>query len=67
MFTDPRTWGTMLYFLLMLPLGIACLTVVVAMTLSLSLLAAPLVGCSAAAGGMWAAPTCSSITGPGRC
>lgn len=29
MFTDPRTWGTMLYFLAMLPLGIAYFTVVV--------------------------------------
>jgi uncharacterized membrane protein len=28
MFTDPRTWATQLYFLLMLPLGIAYFTVV---------------------------------------
>ena len=45
MFTDPRTWATIAYFLLMLPLGIAYFTVVVvAMTLSLSLLGAPLIG-----------------------
>src|SRR5690606_37394624 len=29
MFTDPRTWGTMLYFLAMLPLGTAYFTVMV--------------------------------------
>ncbi|QDA56585.1 sensor domain-containing protein [Thermomonas aquatica] len=29
MFTDPRTWGTMLYFLMMLPLGVTYFTVAV--------------------------------------
>ena len=29
MFTDPRTWGTMLYFLAMLPLGVTYFTVAV--------------------------------------
>jgi uncharacterized membrane protein len=42
MFTDPRTWSTQLYFLLMLPLGIAYFTFVVAgLSVSLSLIAAP--------------------------
>ena len=44
MFTDPRTWGTMLYFLAMLPVGIAYFTVVVTcLSLSLSFIAAPIV------------------------
>jgi uncharacterized membrane protein len=43
MFTDPRTWGTMLYFLAMLPLGIAYFTVVVTMmSVGLALIAAPI-------------------------
>ena len=43
MFTDPRTWGTFLYFLLMLPLGIAYFTIAVTgLSLSLSLMLAPL-------------------------
>ncbi|MHB8911729.1 MAG: sensor domain-containing protein [Lysobacter sp.] len=43
MFTDPRTWGTLLYFLLMLPLGIVYFTVAVTLlSLSLSFVAAPL-------------------------
>lgn len=43
MFTDLRTWGTMLYFLAMLPLGIAYFTVVVtALSLSLGFIAAPI-------------------------
>jgi hypothetical protein len=38
MFTDPRTWSTMLYMVLMLPLGIAYFTVAVtAMSVSLGL------------------------------
>ena len=42
MFTDPRTWSTQLYFLLMLPLGIAYFTfVVTGLSVSLSLIAAP--------------------------
>ena len=42
MFTDPRTWGTMLYFVAMLPLGIAYFTVVVTtMSVGLALVALP--------------------------
>ena len=42
MFTDPRTWGTMLYFVAMLPLGIAYFTVVVTtMSVGLALIAMP--------------------------
>lgn len=42
MFTDPRTWATLAYFLLMLPLGIAYFTIAVTgLSVSLSLLAAP--------------------------
>lgn len=40
MFTDPRTWSTMLYMLLMLPLGIAYFTVAVTgLSVSLGLIA----------------------------
>jgi len=43
MFTDPRTWGTMLYFVAMLPLGIAYFIVVVTtMSVGLALIAAPI-------------------------
>ncbi len=43
MFTDPRTWGTLLYMLLMLPLGIAYFTVAVTLlSVSVSFIAAPL-------------------------
>lgn len=43
LFTDPRTWSTQLYFLLMLPLGTLYFTVVVtALAVSLSLVFAPL-------------------------
>ena len=43
MFTDPRTWATMAYFLLMLPLGVAYFTIAVTgLSISLSLLLAPL-------------------------
>ncbi|MGH8084662.1 MAG: sensor domain-containing protein [Lysobacter sp.] len=43
LFTDPRIWGTQLYFLLMLPLGVAYFTVTVTLLLmSLSFIAAPL-------------------------
>lgn len=42
MFTDPRTWGTLFYMLLMLPLGIAYFTVVVTgLAVSLALAAIP--------------------------
>ena len=43
LFTDPRTWSTQLYFLLMLPLGIAYFTAVVTgLSLSLSLIVLPI-------------------------
>ncbi len=43
MFVDPRTWGTLLYMLAMLPLGIAYFTIaVVLLSLSLSFMLAPL-------------------------
>ncbi|QDH69581.1 sensor domain-containing protein [Marilutibacter alkalisoli] len=43
MFTDPRTWSTLLYMLLMLPLGIAYFTLAIAMvSVGLTLLASPL-------------------------
>lgn len=42
MFTDPRTWGTMLYMLLMLPLGIVYFTVAVTLlSVALAFIAAP--------------------------
>lgn len=44
MFTDPRTWSTFLYFLLMLPLGVVYFSVAVTgLSLSLGLLFGPLV------------------------
>ena len=43
MFTDVRTWSTLFYLLLMLPLGIAYFTInVTLLSLSLSMIAAPL-------------------------
>lgn len=43
MFTDPRTWSTLLYMLLMLPLGIAYFTVAVTLlAVSLSFILSPL-------------------------
>ena len=42
MFTDPRTWGTMLYMLLMLPLGIVYFTLAVTLlSVSLAFIASP--------------------------
>ena len=42
MFTDPRSWSTILYMLLMLPLGIVYFTLTVtALSVSLSFIAAP--------------------------
>ena len=44
MFTDPRTWGTLLYLLLMLPLGVVYFTLAITgLTLSVALAAAPFV------------------------
>ena len=43
MLTDPRTWATLLYMLLMLPLGIAYFTTVVVLTsVSLALISTPI-------------------------
>jgi uncharacterized membrane protein len=43
MFTDPRTWSTQLYFLLMLPLGVAYFTLAVTLiAVSAGLIASPL-------------------------
>lgn len=43
LFTDPRTWSTQLYFLLMLPLGIFYFTVAVTLlSLSIAFIATPL-------------------------
>lgn len=43
MFVDPRTWGTLFYMFLMLPLGILYFTVAVAgISLSIALVAAPI-------------------------
>ncbi len=43
MFTDPRTWSTLLYMVLMLPLGVTYFTVAVTgLAVSLSFIAAPL-------------------------
>jgi len=43
MFTDPRTWSTLVYFVLMMPLGIVYFTVaVVGLTVSLAMIAAPI-------------------------
>jgi hypothetical protein len=43
MFTDPRTWSTLLYMVLMLPLGILYFTIVVTgMSIGLSFTAAPI-------------------------
>jgi hypothetical protein len=43
MFKDPRTWSTLLYFVLMLPLGIVYFTLAVTgIALSLSFILAPL-------------------------
>ena len=55
LFTDPRTWATQLYFLLMLPLGIAYFTIAVTgLSTSLGLIAAPVVALfGGSAGGIW--------------
>jgi hypothetical protein len=43
MFTDPRTWGTLLYMVLMLPLGIAYFTAAVTLlSVSAGFIAAPI-------------------------
>lgn len=43
LFTDPRVWGSQLYFVLMLPLGVAYFTIAVTLlAMSLACIAAPL-------------------------
>lgn len=73
LFTDPRTWATQLYFLLMMPLGVAYFTVAVTgLALSLGLIAAPFAALFGgfhgglwiddinvfSANGWWALPVC---------
>jgi hypothetical protein len=55
MFTDPRTWSTLLYFLAMLPLGIAYFAIAVTLlTVSLACIASPiLVWIGMGHGGLW--------------
>src|SRR5688572_2867496 len=55
LFIDPRTWATQLYFLLMLPLGIAYFTVAVTgLATSLGLIAAPFAALFGGyGGGLW--------------
>jgi len=55
MFTDPRTWSTLLYFIAMLPLGIAYFSVAVTLlSVSLALIASPvLVLFGVGHGGIW--------------
>jgi uncharacterized membrane protein len=55
LFTDPRTWATQLYFLMMLPLGIAYFTVAVTgLATSLGLIAAPVAALFGGFnGGLW--------------
>lgn len=51
MFTDPRTWGTMLYMLLMLPLGILYFTLAVTLlSIALAFIASPFLLLAEAAG-----------------
>lgn len=43
LFTDPRTWGTLLYFVAMLPLGVGYFTIAVTLlAMSLAFIAAPI-------------------------
>jgi len=54
MFSDPRTWSTLCYQLLMLPLGIVYFTLAVtALTLSLSVAALPIVQAITGHGEVW--------------
>ena len=55
LFTDPRSWSTQLYFLLMLPLGIAYFTAAVTLlSVSLAFIAAPLLAVfGTVGGGLW--------------
>jgi hypothetical protein len=52
MFTDPRTWSTLFYMLMMLPLGIVYFTLVVTMVaISLAFTGAPIIKAVALASG----------------
>ena len=54
MLADPRTWTTMLYFLLMLPLGVVYFTLAVtALALSVGLMVAPFVEWLSDTGGLY--------------
>lgn len=54
MLADPRTWTTMLYFLLMLPLGVVYFTLAVtALTLSVGLMVAPFIEWLSDTGGLY--------------
>jgi len=54
MLIDPRTWTTMLYFLLMLPLGVVYFSLaVVALTLSVGLMVAPFAELLSETGGLY--------------
>ena len=55
MFTDPRTWSTLLYFIAMLPLGIAYFTIAVTLlTVSLAFIASPVLAwIGLSHGGLW--------------
>ena len=62
MFTDPRSWSSMLYALLLLPLGIFYFTLIVTwLAVSLSFIAAPIVKLAAVLG-HWDIGTC--VGGP---
>ncbi len=61
-FTDPRSWSSMLYALLLLPLGIFYFTLVVTwLAVSLSFAAAPVLKLVAGFGG-WDIGTCSGLS-----
>ena len=68
MFIDPRTWGTMAYMLLMLPLGIVYFTLAVTLlSVSAGFIATPLLALAVAVG--WTPYPDFQLTGvaPGRC
>ncbi len=62
MFTDPRSWSSMLYGLLQLPLGIFYFTLIVTwLAVSLSFIAAPVLKLVAALG-HWDVGTCTGLS-----
>lgn len=65
MFTDPRSWSSMLYALLLLPLGIFYFTLIVTwLAISLAFAAAPAFKLVAVLG-HWDAGTCTGLPEPG--